>query len=242
MDDSSVQLIKGSGTVLKYAGKNPTTAYYTPQDRDRNALARNPDGTWVETQPDGFQLFYSLAPSSGSASGSASGSGVTSGSASGSGVGSGTGGGSGQQSGSSSGSGSLSSGTGGVSTNCCPNPIPSQLYLSYSSITGTCAANWASVIPNPIPLNYLSSGDAWVSPCYYDATDNCSTMFTLLCNSNGEWTLNTIATPVTLTVTCSPFQATVSSMPLGGANGSGCATVPPGCCKGGTVNSITITQ
>lgn len=98
MDDSSVQLIKGTGTVLLYDNKDLTTGYYQPGTRDRNSLVRNPDGTWVETQPDGFQLFYALAgPSSSSGSGSTAGSGSwsSSGSRSRSGSGSSSGSGSG---------------------------------------------------------------------------------------------------------------------------------------------------
>jgi hypothetical protein len=51
MSDTNVQLIKGSGTVLRYSNKDPNTGYYDPQDRDRNALQRAADGTWIETQP-----------------------------------------------------------------------------------------------------------------------------------------------------------------------------------------------
>ena len=31
MGDTNVNLIKGSGTVLRYADKDPTTGVYTPQ-------------------------------------------------------------------------------------------------------------------------------------------------------------------------------------------------------------------
>jgi hypothetical protein len=72
MSDANVQLIKGSGTVLHYANKDPVTGYYDPQDRDRNALQRAADGTWIETQPDEFKLYYRLPSSSSSSSKSSS--------------------------------------------------------------------------------------------------------------------------------------------------------------------------
>jgi hypothetical protein len=72
MNDTNVQLIKGSGTVLRYGNKDPVTGYYEPQDRDRNALQRAADGTWIETQPDEFKLYYRLPSSSSSSKSSSS--------------------------------------------------------------------------------------------------------------------------------------------------------------------------
>ncbi|MBV9123912.1 MAG: hypothetical protein JO112_11190, partial [Planctomycetes bacterium] len=72
MSNPSILLVKGSGTGLSYANPDPTTGYYAPQDRDRNALCRNPDGSWTEVQPDAFRLHYRLPASSSSSSSAAS--------------------------------------------------------------------------------------------------------------------------------------------------------------------------
>ena len=61
----TVLLTKGSGMVLTYSNPD-SSGYLTPQDLDRNALQQMDDGTFVETQPDGFQLYYGQSSSSSS--------------------------------------------------------------------------------------------------------------------------------------------------------------------------------
>ena len=44
MNDTSVTLIKGTGTLLDHGDKEPSSGVYTPFDLDRNSLVRNADG------------------------------------------------------------------------------------------------------------------------------------------------------------------------------------------------------
>jgi RHS repeat-associated protein len=63
----TILLTKGSGTVLGFSGPD-VNGYYTPLDLDRNSLMQSSDGTFVETQPDGFALHYGQSSSSSSSS------------------------------------------------------------------------------------------------------------------------------------------------------------------------------
>ncbi len=267
MDDSSVLLVKGSDTVLVYDHKDPLTGYYQPETRDRNSLKRNLDGDWVETQPDGFQLYYRLlGSSSSSGSGSAStsqssassnssasaaastssaiqsGSGSMSsppppppstsgfqtasgGSASGSipfspppppppppppttsGFQASSGSsssGSSSSSGASgrSGSGSSIGGGGSVSVPCCPNTVPTTLYLTINSP--------CSCLNGTYPLTW--SGSYW----YYNAdATNCP---------------NTATSNVTLRLSCSGADCTGWSLEYScGGSHPVTASPQPGC-------------
>ena len=56
---SSVCLQEGTGTARRYSGRDPTTNYYQGPGGHNDALQFNPaDGTWTQTQPDGFQVHY----------------------------------------------------------------------------------------------------------------------------------------------------------------------------------------
>jgi YD repeat-containing protein len=57
VDASTVNVTKGSGTVLRYTNKDVNGKYLAPGGA-QNSLVKNGDGTWTETQPDGFQLVY----------------------------------------------------------------------------------------------------------------------------------------------------------------------------------------
>jgi hypothetical protein len=184
MDDSSVQLVKGSGTVLLYDNKPPGPGYYQPETRDRNSLQRAVDGTWIETQLDGLMLIYCL-PTPGGGSGSAGPGSAGSSGPSGSGPASGSSGSSGSSSGSSSGPAPVScictcnccgNGTpqnwilnipGGMWGNCTNSSIPTQnVVLKYQN-----ACLWQSDCLNNGWIWVLScAGSAWTLKVWYDAS------------------------------------------------------------------------
>src|SRR5262249_1576967 len=55
IDSQTVTIIKGTGTVLRYTGKD-AGGHYVPPGGAANALAQNADHPWPETQPNKFQL------------------------------------------------------------------------------------------------------------------------------------------------------------------------------------------
>jgi hypothetical protein len=57
IDADTVDLYKGNGAARRYSDRDEN-GYYAPPDGTANALRKNEDGTWTETQVNGFRLHY----------------------------------------------------------------------------------------------------------------------------------------------------------------------------------------
>ena len=60
VDASTVRLTDSSGALLVYTGKDSSGRYRAPGST-RDALVQHSDGSWTQTQPDGFQTRFSSA-------------------------------------------------------------------------------------------------------------------------------------------------------------------------------------
>jgi hypothetical protein len=60
ISSTSVTLSNGTGSVLSYTGKDSNSRYLPPPGA-QNALVKNADGTWTETQVDGLALHYNAS-------------------------------------------------------------------------------------------------------------------------------------------------------------------------------------
>ncbi len=60
IDSTTVDVVKGSGKVRRYTDPD-ADGIYTPPGGANNSLVKNADGTWTETQTDGFELRYDAA-------------------------------------------------------------------------------------------------------------------------------------------------------------------------------------
>ena len=55
---ATVNIIEGTGTSLRYRLRDPATNLYLGPGGGNDALQLNADGSWTQTQPDGFWLHY----------------------------------------------------------------------------------------------------------------------------------------------------------------------------------------
>jgi YD repeat-containing protein len=58
VSSQTVTIIDGAGTPLRFTNKTTASAYYQPSTRTSDSVMKNSDGSWTQTQPDGFQTDY----------------------------------------------------------------------------------------------------------------------------------------------------------------------------------------
>ena len=60
LGSGNVDVTDGTGTVLHFTAVDGSGRYQSPQSTN-DSLVKNGDGTWTQTQPDGFQVVYNTA-------------------------------------------------------------------------------------------------------------------------------------------------------------------------------------